>query len=92
MYYKKHCEAVIKIYKGMLNNFLFFKQLSILGYKYFTAMKNTITNYPAKNTAVKKRYSYAYAFEKKNAIIRNIEIIVACVVAFIIGMGVSGHL
>lgn len=38
----------------------------------------------------KKKYSHYFSFAKKDNIIRNIEIIVACVIAFIAGTGVYG--
>ena len=39
-------------------------------------------------TTGKKKNAYHFSFSRKNAIIRNIEIIVACIVAFIVGTGV----
>lgn len=37
--------------------------------------------------AGKKKFIHYMSFKKKDAIIRNIEIIVACVVAFVVGTG-----
>jgi hypothetical protein len=39
-------------------------------------------------TAGRKRYNYHFSFAKKDALIRNIEIIVACIIALIAGIGV----
>lgn len=52
-------------------------------------MKNTNRTRPLEYvTAGKKRYTFHTSFSKKDNIIRNIEISVACVVAFITGIGV----
>lgn len=54
-------------------------------------MKNTNRTKPLEYvtaTAGKKRYTFHTSFSKKDNIIRNIEIGVACVVAFIAGIGV----
>lgn len=43
-------------------------------------------------TAGKKRYAFHSSFAKKDSIISNIEIIVACIIAFISGLGIYGLL
>lgn len=35
----------------------------------------------------KKRYNYHFSFSKKDAVIRNIEIIIACIIAFMVVAG-----
>lgn len=57
-------------------------------------MKNTPNsrmNHVQFATAGKKKYVYHFSFSKKDAIIRNIEIIVACIIALIVGVGVYGY-
>ena len=53
-------------------------------------MKNMNRNFQKLEyvTAGKKRYNYHFSFSKKDNLIRNIEIIVACVIALIAGIGV----
>lgn len=38
-------------------------------------------------TAGKNKQAYQFAFKKKDAIMRNIQIIVACIIAFVAGTG-----
>lgn len=45
-----------------------------------------------KTASLKDRKQAYLSFRKKDNIIRNIEIIVACIVAFIVGWGVYGVL
>ncbi|RZJ75655.1 MAG: hypothetical protein EOO45_04905 [Flavobacterium sp.] len=55
-------------------------------------MKNSITNDNFTQMqyvpAGKRRFNHHFSFRKKDNIIKNIEIIVACIVAFIVGIGV----
>ncbi|MCR5862953.1 hypothetical protein LRS05_12765 [Flavobacterium sp. J372] len=39
-------------------------------------------------TGSENKYAHYSAFKKKDAAVRNIEIIVACVIAFMAGMGI----
>lgn len=50
-------------------------------------MKNTAPKRLQFATASKRRPAFDYAFNRKSAIIRNIEIIIACLIAFIAGSG-----
>ena len=42
------------------------------------------------NTERRKKFAWHFAFAKKDGIIRNLEIIIACVIAFVAGAGMYG--
>lgn len=52
---------------------------------------NSNMNHVQFATVSKRKYVHHFAFAKKDAIIRNIEIIVACTVALIVGTGIYGY-
>lgn len=59
----------------------------------FCAMKKNITVYTGSDyTHTPKRHGHYVAFSKKDNIIRNLEVIVACIIAFVAGLGVYGIL
>lgn len=39
-------------------------------------------------TAGKKKYSHYFSFKKKDNTVRNLELLVACVIVFMAGMGI----
>ncbi len=55
-------------------------------------MKNNSSIYTAPDYTAPalKRHRHYTAFSKKDTIIRNLEVIIACVIAFIAGAGVYG--
>lgn len=42
------------------------------------------------NTERRRKFAWHFAFAKKDGIIRNLEIVIACVIAFIAGAGMYG--
>lgn len=53
-------------------------------------MRNAAPNGTFPLTKKRKKHVYRFSFSSRDNIIRNIEIIVACIVAFIVGVGVYG--
>lgn len=50
----------------------------------FAKMRNTRLQFV---TAGKNRQAYQFAFKRKDAIMRNIQVIIACIIAFVAGTG-----